>query len=268
MQVIYIDSLLCVNLFIDYIMLYSIRKFLHINSGNLRLLLGSTFAAVSTLGVFLPFYTIIFSIFYRLITAFITVLISFGFSDIKKAFIRSFAFILMSMVLCGVVIVIELTMDSKRICIYNDTVYFDISPVMLILITSGTYIALSVYDKLRNTNNMKTKILNITFYTSESTCVSFESMVDTGCTLKEPFSGLPVILAEEELLKTIYVPQEKMRIIPFSTASGLGSVYGFKPLRLTVNGQTLHSGCYIGICKNTLKGEIKSITGTEIAEAI
>ena len=115
---------------------------------------------------------------------------------------------------------------------------------------------------------MKTKILNITFYTADNTCVSFESMVDTGCKLKEPFSGLPVIMAEEELLKSVNISPEKLRIIPFSTASGDGSVYGFKPSQIWINGQMLHSGCYIGICKNKIKGEIKSITGNEISEVI
>ncbi len=268
MQVIYIDTLLCVNLFIDYIILFTIRKFLHINSTLLRLILGSIFAALTTLGVFLPFYTRLFSVFYRLFAAIVTILIAFGFGSIRKLIIRSLAFLLTGMVLCGVVILFELGFDPKKICVYNDSIYFDISPVTLILVTTATYIVLSIFEKMRNQHNIKSRILSITIHTTDCTCMSFKAMVDTGCKLKEPFSGLPVILAEEELLKSVHIPPERMRLIPFSTASGTGSVYGFRPHKLYIDGKIISSGCYIGICKNKLKGEIKSITGTELAEAI
>ena len=66
MQTVYVDTFLCVNLFIDYIILYAVRRTLRINSKAFRLLLGALVAAVCAFGVFLPFYTKVFSIFYRL----------------------------------------------------------------------------------------------------------------------------------------------------------------------------------------------------------
>ncbi len=266
MQIIYIDSLLCVNLFIDYIIIYTIKKTLHIHAKGIRVLFGSLFGAICTLGVFLPFYKGFFSLAYRIITALIIILISFGYSSARKLIIRSLAYFIISLLFCGAIFLIELIVNLKGVIVYNDAVYFDISPITLILTTLAAYFGISVYEKLSNNHKIKSQLFRVTVYTEENLHINFETMLDTGCNLKEPFSGLPVIVVEKGLFENVDLPKNKMRIIPFSTASGDSILYGFRPMKIIISGKEIENGCYIGLCENKLQGEIKSIMGTELAE--
>ncbi len=268
MQIIYIDTLICVNLFIDYMILFVIRKCLHIISKQWRIVAGAVFAGISTLAVFLPFYTTIFSIIYKLIIAVSTILISFGYNSINKLIVRSLTFIGISMLLCGCVLAAELLWNPTHAMVYNDVLYFDISPVLLIVVTVVVFFTLSIYKMISEKHKLYCDIRKVTIYLNKGKKLSFESAVDTGCNLKEPFSGLPVILIEEDLLKSNEIPQNKIRLIPLSTISGSDILTGFKPEKVYINGKEVYKGCYIGICNKKLKGEIKSIMGTELSEAI
>ncbi|MBQ4105357.1 MAG: sigma-E processing peptidase SpoIIGA [Clostridia bacterium] len=266
MQVIYIDTLLCVNLFIDYFILNIERRILHINSRHIRILLGAVVGSLSTLIVFLDIYSTWFSLIYKPLSAILIIIIAYGYDSIRKLLIRSMAFLGFSMLLCGSVLVIDLVLKPEKLAVYNDTVYFDISPTLLICSTLITYLALSVYQKISDSGKLKCKVKNVLIYTDTNSRMSFESAVDTGCNLKEPFSGLPVILTEKELLGALKIPPEQMRVIPLSTVAGEDMIMAFKPKSVFINNKLVHNGCYIGICDKKLNGEIKSIMGTELAE--
>lgn len=268
MNIIYIDILITVNLFVDYLILFSVKRLLHIQTKNIRVLLGALFSSLTTPIIFMGFYTELISVLMKPFISSVAVIISFGFHDLKRFIVRSGMFWGLSMGLCGAMLGIEYLLDPQNLIIYRDTLYLNISPVNLIIFTLGAYIILSVYDKLKGQHTLHCKTVNVTIFTPDNTRLDFESAIDTGLNLKEPFSGLPVIMAEKSLIKHTYIPREKMRIIPFSTASGDGIVYGFKPNKMLLNGQKTKCDCYIAITENKLKGEIKSIMGEELIDNI
>lgn len=267
MQTVYVDTLLCVNLFIDYIMLYALRKVLKINSKSIRLLPASLLAAVLTLGVFLPFYGRVFSVFYRVFSAALTVFAAFGKAKIKTFLLRVAAFIGISISFSGPVTLIWLIFKPQGIVVWGDAVYFDISPVMLILCTLIAFISLSIYERVKSKVKPRVRIHRVTVYSDKSE-YSFSSMVDTGCNLKEPFSGLPVIVAERELIESEDIPKTKLRLVPYKTLSGEGVLKAFKPDRIEIDGKELKSGCFIGISEGKLRNDIKSLMGEEITEGL
>lgn len=266
MEIIYIDTLLCVNLFIDYIILLSVKKTLHINCKHSRIILGAAIGSLSTIAIFSSLYTTYVSVMYRIITATIITLVSYGKTTLTRIFIRAAMYFGFSMILCGIILVIELTVNPTGVSVYNDAVYFDISPVILILSTISAYIIISIYNKIQNKTKLDCSVVKVRIHTNDENALSFDSMIDTGCNLKEPFSGLPVILIERQLLKNISLDDTEMRVIPFNTASGEGMVMAFRPQKAYINNNKIESECYIGICDNKLTGEIKSIIGPELAE--
>lgn len=268
MQTVYVDTLLCVNLFIDYIILCCVRKLLRIHAKHLRILIASVFSAVAVLAVFLPFYNTPISLIYRPLTAFLTVLIAFGKADIKRLFIRTLSFFGASMIICGAVILVVLTLDPSGVAVYNDTVYFDISPITLLICTAVSYLVLSVYERIKNAHRLGCTLKRVTVYTSDNEHITFDSAVDTGCDLKEPFSQLPVIVVEKDIIDLSGKDERSLRVIPFETMSGNGMIYGFKPDKLLIDGKEIKEGCYIGVCENKLKGETRSIMGTELTEEL
>ncbi len=267
MQTVYIDSLLCVNLFIDYIILYSVRKLLKINSKPIRLLPASVLAAFVTLGVFLPFYTRLFSVFYRLVTSVLIVFTAYGKTKVKSFIIRVLTFMGTSISLAGVMVLIWMVFKPEGIVIYNDAIYFHISPVMLIVCTILVFISMSVYERLKEKVHPKTKIYKVTIYTDNNE-YCFSSMMDTGCNLKEPFSGLPVIVTEKELIEGKEIPNDKLRLIPYNTLSGEGMLKAFKPDKTLIDGKELKRGCFIGVSEGKINNEIKSLMGSEITEGL
>lgn len=266
MGTIYVDTLICVNLFIDYIILYTVRKLLKINSGLLRLLLGSVTGALCTMGVFLPFYTRLFSVFYRVATATVIVLIAFGKCGFIKLFVRAAAFMGISIGFSGAVTLIWHLLKPQGIVVWGDAVYLDISPVMLILCTVISFISLTFYERIKEKLHPKLRIHKITVIEGKNT-YTFDSMVDTGCNLKEPFSGLPVIVAERELIDKA-VPEKKTRIVPFNTLSGEGMLKAFRPEKIIIDGKEYKGGVYIGVSDGRLTSEIKSLMGKEISEGL
>lgn len=267
MQTVYIDTLLCVNLFIDYVILFAERKLLKINSKSLRLLPASVLAAITVLGVFLPFYTRLFSVFYRIITGVLIVFTAYGKSNIKSFLIRVLTYIGLSISLAGVVMLVWMVFKPQSVLVFNDAIYFDISPVMLIVCTILTFISMCIYERLKEKLHPKIKVHKVTVFTDRSE-YSFDSMVDTGCSLKEPFSGLPVIITEKELLEGKEIKKEKLRLVPYNTLSGEGILKAFKPEKIYIDGKELKSGCYIGISEGKLRNETKSLMGKEISEGL
>ncbi len=268
MQIIYLDTLLCVNLFIDYILLVLIRKILHIRAKSRKLIIASIVGATSSLIVLLPRYSVFLSAIYKIAGAIIIVLLAFGKTDFRRLCVRFLTFLGFSMILSASVVIMNNLFSAENIIIYNDYIYFDISPAALIVSTGIIYGCIIMYMKFGSVHRIRSEIHKVTLSTDNIKKLTFESVLDTGCTLKEPFSGLPVILTEEAIYGDMGIKENKLRIIPFSTAAGSDIILGFKPNKVEIDGKLLQKGCYIGICKNKLKGEIKSIMGCELLEAI
>lgn len=265
MQTIYVDTLLCVNLFIDYLLLCITKKVLHIQTRTRRLLLSSLVGALSSLIALLPFYSVFLSALWKIAMGIAIVLIAFGKGNFRKICLRFLTFLGLSMVLSSSIVVLNNLWNTNRIIIYNDVIYFDISPLALLITTAVVYTILLIYNKLSSAK-LRCEVHRVTISTDYIRNLTFESAIDTGCNLREPFSGLPVILTEEEVFDDTGIKENKMRVIPFSTISGSDIILGFKPKMVEIDGKKLKNGCYIGICKNKLNGEIKSIMGQDLLE--
>ena len=83
MTVVYIDILLALNLFIDYLLLCATARVLHLPVTRTRLILGALVGAVSSLVILLPPLGAVMSILYKLGGALLMVPVAFR--------IRSFA---------------------------------------------------------------------------------------------------------------------------------------------------------------------------------
>lgn len=267
MQTIYIDTLLCVNLFIDYVIICTIKMILHINAKGYRLLLAALFGAFTALLVTVPIKSIFISAIIKITTTIGVVLIAYGKGSLRKFTIRLLMYLGISMILSSFVVMLNLLWKPTGVFIYNNELYFDVSPTVLIISTAIIYLAVNLYQRITATQNLKCRIYKVTFTTSKNH-YSIETALDTGCNLIEPFSGMPVILTEKELLQDLDIPKEKLRIIPYHTAAGSDIVYGFKPKTIDIDGKILNTGCYIGICNNKINGEVRSIMGPRITEAL
>ncbi|MGN1127237.1 MAG: sigma-E processing peptidase SpoIIGA, partial [Ruminococcus sp.] len=156
----------------------------------------------------------------------------------------------------GLILFMLSVVKSDFISVNNSVVYFNISPLMLIVMTTVAYILLRLIDKIRFEKGNLIHKVKIKYDDKE---YEFFSKYDTCCNVKEPFSGSEVILAEEKLLRKIIVPDGKYRIIPFNSLGGEGIIKGFLPQELYIDDTKISREVYIGITKDILKGEVNSI---------
>lgn len=95
-------------------------------------------------------------------------------------------------------------------------------------------------------------------------CYIFNAKLDTGCNVKEPFSGKSVIVAEKEVFNDFVPDKTKVRLIPFTSLGGSGILQGFCADNIIIDGKEADNSVYIGICENIFKDDIKAIIPSEL----
>ncbi len=262
MQTIYVDVLITVNIFIDFFLILCTKKFLNIKCSMLRMIIGSLFGGLSSIIALFPPLEFGINILIDIALAALIIIVTFGFCEIKNFVRRTIVYFSFSFSFCGIMIFIYTSFKPKGMEIYNDIVYFNISPIVLIILTLACYYILNLIKRLtKGVSGGGTCNVEICV---ENNHYSFCAKIDSGCNLKEPFSGDYVIIAEHIAIDYYSPKEECLRIIPFGSLGGNGILKGFKPSEVIIDGKEICNSVYIGICENVLKGDIKALIPYEI----
>ncbi len=264
MRTIYVDILIAVNVFIDFMLITCTAKFLHIKVKFIRLVLGSLLGGILSLAALLPKLFFLLNIAVNLFGTALIVITAFGFCGIKIYLRRIAVYFTISFIFCGIMIAIYTAFRPQGMAIYNNVVYFNISPALLIILTLVCYYILYLIKRLTK-GVSGFGICCVEIILNGNSCI-FNAKTDTGCNLKEPFSGYPVIIAEKELLNEINFVNCKMRIIPFESLGGGGIISGFKPDKILIDGKEISSEIYIGVCENVILSDVKALIPPELTE--
>lgn len=262
MQTLYIDVLITVNIFIDFFLILCTKKFLNIKASLKRLILGSVLGGILSLVAIFPEIPIFINLFLDLLFAVLIIFVSFGKTSINNFIKRVTVYFITAFIFCGIMIFIYTSFKPKGMEIYNDVVYFNISPILLIILTLACYYILKLTKRLTK-GVCGGGTCNVEIYLNGK-YITFCSKIDSGCNLKEPFSGNYVIIVEKSLLDYYEPENSNVRLIPFESLGGKGILKGFKPDRVKINGDFIVNDIYIGICENILNGDIKSLIPFEI----
>ena len=262
MKTIYIDVLITVNIFIDFMLILCTKRCLHINASYKRMLMGSALGGFESLFALLPPLKFGLNIIYDLTGAAAIIFVAFGKCNIKTYLKRVAVYFLFSFSFCGIMIFIYTAFKPNGMEIYNDIVYFDISPVVLIILTLVCYYILKLIKRMtKGINGGGTCNVEIK---AENKIITFCGKIDTGCNLKEPFSGDYVIVAEKSVMDNYSPDEKKIRLIPYESLGGSGLISGFKPQEVKIDGKKIDDQIHIGLCENILKGDIKALIPGQI----
>ena len=263
LRVIYVDVLIAVNVFIDFFLILCTKKSLHLSASYKRMILGAALGGGLSLIALVPKLFFLINIIIDIVGACIIVLAAFGRCSGLNYIKRVAIYFSYSFLFCGIMMFICSTVKPTGMAIINDVVYFNISPVVLIILTLFCYYILRLIKRFAGTDSGG-DVRNIEI-TADDRKISFAAKVDTGCNLREPFSGHLVIVVERKLLDG-YVPSDsKKRIIPFSSLGGSGIIEGFAPKEIIIDGIKCSNDVYIGICENIIKGEVGALIPAELA---
>lgn len=279
-QVVYVDILLCVNLFINYFILFAVMRFLSLSAKRLRLVMAASLGALYSLCILLPELSILTSLGVKIIMAFTIVTVAFGIVSLKQAVRLVACFFVISFLFAGIMFFIWHNVCLPGLIVKNGMVYFNISPLFLIISTLISYLIMSAYDRIAGNKKIEDCHCEILVH-FHGRQVRLKAKVDTGNSLREPFSNLPVVVTSYHSIKEI-APEHihrylkasnlthstesdtstgpvclSLRMIPFNAVNGRGLLPAFKAEYVTIisHGRSQKKEAYIAVCKDALTDE-------------
>lgn len=249
------------NIAINFIILAVTSHFSRIRASTARLFSGAIVGAAYVIAAFLPGFHIYFTLLAKLILSMVIIAVTFWPEKIVEFLRLTVIFYLVSFVFGGAAFGLFYLFSTGDV-LYNGVFYINNFPLKtLIVAITVAYIVIKLswdFVRIRITRDNMTVPVSIRY---EEMTVSVKGLIDTGNSLKDPISDLPVIVVEYTAMKEL-LPQEiselflqrreddlelvsevvgstswanRFRIIPFSSlGKENGMLIGFKPDTLVV----------------------------------
>lgn len=170
----------------------------------------------------------------KFVTAILMTVITFGIKPFKSLIKKLFWLFAISFIFGGLMFAVYIFFDTDILIYSNGIVYFDIDVTFLVVCTVLSYTVITVAAKLTDKKAPKSREYYVTVQ-QNGKAISCKALMDTGNNLREPFSSLPVVMAEKGLFNRFDIPNEKLRLIPVSTVNGDSLIKAFRPDCLQIN---------------------------------
>lgn len=276
-MVIYLDILLALNWWIDFLLLLGVRRSMGGGARSWRLAVGALVGALTCLALFLPPLSVWLSLGVRLAAAALMVVVTFRFRSWRDWGRRVLLLFALSAGLAGLCGALYFFAAPQGFYVFNGVVYYSVPPLLLVLLMVVCYGLLWVAEQFLRRRAPKEHLFRVRL-THNGKSIVFSCLYDSGNHLIEPFSGYPVMVVErsvaEELL--LAVPSVETlpadggwRLIPYDTLGGAGLLPAF----LTTEAAVLRRGgecplppCYVAVCDRLGRGEYSGLMGSELGE--
>lgn len=279
---VYLDVVLLENLCMNYIILFATGYLMKIKMKQLRLvvssLLGGIYAVVAYLEI-LPIYS---SFAMKIILSIIMVYIGFHAKGIKNLCKQLVIFYLTSFAFGGCAFALLYFIRPQDILVRNG-VYVGTYPIKIALLGGivGFIITYIAFKVIKSKIHKKDMIYEIQIQINEKQ-INLNAMLDTGNMLKDPISGMPVVVVEKSKLYSLLPTKlldnidemigggkeslidkieekevlTRFRMIPFSSVGKQnGLMLGFKVDKITIKKEDeiqTRDDAIVGIFNHTL----------------
>ena len=281
MPIIYLDVLIVLNWFIDYLLLSLTARLLRVPPRRVRMVLGALAGGVSACQILLTAPPPI-SLLLHILSAALIMLIAFP-QHSAKGFLRQWVvFVCLSALLSGLATALWYLTGSEAVLTRNGVIYFDISPLMLTVFALVSYGIIRLYERLTQKRASTGLDYVLTVDTGSGVC-ECRALHDTGLHLREPFSGAPVIVVCRQALSPFLPPffgeresqggtatKLRLRWIPYRTVSSEGLLPAFVPASVTLRklGQPPRdiTGVYVALSDTLDRGEYTALIGSDVID--
>ncbi|MBQ8203992.1 MAG: sigma-E processing peptidase SpoIIGA [Clostridia bacterium] len=262
-MVVYADVLIILNIIVDYFLLKLTALITRGGADIKRLLLASVLGGLSSLYIFLPPLSLVFEILIKIFISALMAFAAFGFINIKMFIRRVVTLFAVTFGFAGAMIGVWYAFKPSGMVINNSVVYFNISPVFLIVFSVAGYFISALLRRIFSKSQ------------TEQTCrvkiglgkndIELFALVDTGNSLTDPFGDGEIIITDESVARGLLAGEEKdkrYRAIPCVTVSGTVLLEGYRCDRAEI---TIDKENYalikpiIAISNTALKGDFKAI---------
>lgn len=256
--IVYADVLIFLNLLVNYFLLCATCKLLNRNVKTSRIVISALVGGISSLYIFLPKLNILSETLLKTVTCSAMVLICFGFKNIKSFLKSTGVLFLVTAAYGGIMFAVWLAFSPKGMVINNSVIYFNISPLVLIVCSSIAYILFSILSRIFAQVSKFARHCSITVFANDKS-VRLDAIIDTGNSIEDIFSNSQIIIAQREkvnfLFETLDSNNSRYRLLPCSTVSGNDVLEGFRcdsAVILNNNTQTVLQKPILAISKTKL----------------
>lgn len=294
---VYIDVLLLENIAINFVILAVTSHFSRAKASIGRLMLGALVGAVYVVVAFCPGFETFFTLIAKILLSLVIVSVTFWPEKVYEFIRVTMIFYLVSFVFGGAAFGLFYFLNVEG-SLYNGVYYINNFPLKTLIISSViAYIVIKISWDFVKGRIMKEDIMVPILIRFKEKAISVIALIDTGNSLKDPITNLPVIVVEFNVIKEL-IPQEiaqlfsessendldllskavlntnwvnRFRLIPFtSLGTENGMLIGFKPDEVEIgeeNKKKNYRDVIIGIYNKKLSKDqsYKALLGLELA---
>ena len=236
---IYLDLVMILNFFIDFILLITVSLILKRNAKITRIILGAFVGGLSILFLFFDINSIVLFLF-KLIISVLMILITFGFTTTKYTLVNLLYLYMSSIILGGFLYLLNLEFSYKHIGIIFFNNGLSINFVFLIIFSP-----LILYIYIKQTKNLRynySNYYNVEIMNNNKT-YNYIAYMDSGNVLVDKLTNKKVILIDKrKLLFNI----KEFRLIPYMGVNGSNMIKVVKIDKLLFNNK-VYSDVLLGI---------------------
>ncbi len=249
--VLYIDVLILEGTIINYILLLSTATFLNLQKSKWRMAVAAIFGGFASLLILLPSPHPIFEIFVKILLTIIIVLIAY--KGTKIALVKaSVWYLLFNCLLAGLLILLY-AFGMTDFYSRNMQLYFDISPIILVLVTVALYIIIKIICVFVIKPDESVKIAKISCRDIEFEILA---VYDSGFVAHDVFSGAPLVLVSfpeianklndktkfniEDYYKT-GIPKEGYTLVPLDGVGGSELALSLYPVKMSLDDKVIEN---------------------------
>ncbi len=227
---IYIDELIILNFIIDFLILKTTSKILKLNTTTQRIIISSVFGEISLLYLFVNLNNVELTLF-KLLIGIIMNLLAFGYHDIKEFIKNLIYFYMFSFFLGGTLYYFKIESLIKY------QYYILLIPIIMNILKYFAY-------NLKNIISLRHKV---TIYLKNGKVLYLNGYMDTGNTLKDPYSNKNVIIINKDI-------EENYFLVPFKTIDNSSLMKCFNPKKVFIDGLGERKDIVVGISNKKFKG--------------
>ena len=226
-MVVYADILILVNTIVDYFILRTAQHFLHYTIKVWRIIVASLIGGISSLYIFLPESSVAFELLYKSLVCCVLSVILCGVKNLKKTLFCATLIFIVTCGYMGIIIALWFIFKPNGLLINNSIVYFDISPIILIVFTAVFYLVFSVFNYIFKTDSKLSERCNLKIFAMEN-CVELTAIVDSGNSIEDYLSNSEIIITDEKQIGAVFGDnyqkneqlKSRFRKIPCGTVTG------------------------------------------------
>lgn len=204
---IYLDIILMENLCMNYIILFATGMICKANIKQIRLLISSLLGGIYAVLSFAPILEIYSTLLLKIILSITMIYIAFNPKNLKLLLKQLILFYLVSFAFGGCAFCLLYFIRPQDILMRNGYLT-GTYPIKIALLGGivGFVIVNIAFKLVKGRISKKDMFCEIEIFLKEKS-ISIKAMIDTGNLLKDPISGIPVIVVEKSELKEL-IPQE------------------------------------------------------------